>query len=595
MKTGFNTLKLETSLFFVVLLFQPIMAEALQGVPKYIPEGLPHLEEMDETLAQALNIPVEKVHEAADTLRAMKFYQDSENPDKYYILATFKAISDQPAASVIINTRRLKQIDKIYEADEDFFGSEIGELTALRVGLAKLTKKLATGKKKGKPLTKAEIEYYKNLKAELKKQIDDIAESRKDTTSALTQIEKEVYYKRMIRYYGRAGVPISRELLEKQDKTTTEALSKRNAVLELGNTGNFTLNAQAKLSSGENTAMRIYAYMRKFKKLSKVTFSMLPIKQIQWESLAELGTDGKVEGIPIYRNIKGGGNLAGTTLNADLTAGGASAFAMFPSPVILPIAPKAYVPMKVPEFTATISCNFKHWAEAKLRSDKISMGWLYNGDLYQDFFDKSDGNYQCDVKFQGGSGDKELKEKREVAVEKAVNLLKDRLQTTFLNRVNSSQEEIERLKKTQHLSVSSSHNVAFWGYGWHTTRQQMESVAELTINETISYKTNEPILMDLPTSICVAYDKKEEAYYSCNIKERRKAKPLNEATRKLYGDCEEEDLSSEECRKEREENAAVDEDTGRVMDDFGSDDLSLDSGEDNLNSDIGSDLGLDDF
>ncbi|RKZ52112.1 MAG: hypothetical protein DRR08_28635 [Candidatus Parabeggiatoa sp. nov. 2] len=581
MSTGFNTLKFLTApLFFVLLVFQPLMAGSLQGVPKYIPEGLPHIEEMDESLALALKIPVEKVHEAADTLRAMKFYQDSVNTDKYYVLATFKAVSDEPAASVIVNTRRLDHIDKIYEVDEEFFGSEIGELTALRVGLVKLTKKLAKVQEKGKRLSEAEIDYHQKLKAELRKQIDDVALSRKDITSALTNIEKEVYYKRMVRYYGRVGVPISRELLEKQDNATTNALSKRNAALELGNTGNFTLNAQAKISSGETTAIRIYAYMRKLRKLSRVTFSMLPLKRIQWESLAELGSDAKVVGIPIYRNLKGGGNLAGVTLNADLTAGGASAFGMFPSPVILPIVPKAYVPMKVPPFTATIICNFEQWTKARLRSDKISMGWLYNGDLCQDFFDKSDGNYECNVKFVGGSGDKALKELREVAVQKAVNLLKDRLQTTFFNRVNASQQELTRLKRAHQLSVSSSHNVAFGGYGWHTTRQNMESFAKMKIKETITYDTNEPILIDLPTSICVAYDKKEEAYYSCNIKERKKAKPLNEATRKLYEGCKEDDMSSKECRKEREKTAEVDEDTGRVMDDFGDDEVSLDTGGD---------------
>jgi hypothetical protein len=255
---------------------------------------------------------------------------------------------------------------------------------------------------------------------------------------------------------------------------------------------------------------------------------------------------------------------------------------MFPSPVILPIAPKAYVPMKVPPLTATITCNFEQWTKARLRSDKISMGWLFNGDLYQDFFDKSDGNYECNVKFVGGSGDKKLKEKREIAVQKAVNLLKDRLQTTFFNRVNASQEELTSLKNTHQLSVSSSHNVAFGGYAWHTTRQQMDSFAKMNIKETITYDTNEPILMDLPTSICVVYDMKEKAYYSCNIKERKKAKPLNEAARKLYETCKEDDMSSKECRKDRKKTANVDEDTGHVMDDVSDEDLNLDL---NLDSD----------
>jgi len=39
-------------------------------------------------------------------------------------------------------------------------------------------------------------------------------------------------------------------------------------------------------------------------------------------------------------------------------------------------------------------------------------------------------------------------------------------------------------------------------------------------------------------------------------------------------------MSSKECRKEREKTAEVDEDTGRVMDDFGDDEVSLDTGGD---------------
>ncbi|RKZ75004.1 MAG: hypothetical protein DRR19_29660 [Candidatus Parabeggiatoa sp. nov. 1] len=567
-----------TKAIFLLILF--LSPSVFGGVPSSIPDSLPCIDKLStDGLSDSINIPKDEIDKAIAYLMSIQVYPDSGNKQsqqcdpkkdklRYYYLPIFRQVKGM-AASLIINERRLRYSEKLEKAQEAMELADTGEMEGLKKLRRKLQKLYFSVKKKEKqqPID-AERKLYQELRTELQSKIDALKKQYGEAKTQLTISELEGHLRKIARYFGRVGVPISRTEILEPDK-----LSKKLTKVEMGNTGIFTLNAAAYFLEEEVKALKIYLRMRKHFKLPSVSLVKLPVETIEWIPVAELGKDADVEGVPIYRDLKGGGNFGGATINADLTMQGAGAFSITPSPVILPVYAKANVAVKHPRFEASIKCNFENWSKANFRSDVINGAIIYNDDLFQNFVSEKGATNVCKVTIKGGSG---RKGSQSAILQKAAFDLKKQLQDSFFERVRLDEQELNRLKEAHLADVRAHRNASGPGFYWHTSSQKLESVSKFKYEDEIIFDGNESMEMDLNTQLCVAFNQKTKAYHACNIKEQAEAKPLRQSAEKLYEECDDDDLSREECRHNRKENAPVNPTTGNVDDSFDQDDLGDD-------------------
>jgi len=619
MKSGFNTLKFPTSLFFVVLVFQPIMAGKLQGVPKfrfllylslvfflntpfysyavptYEAKVLPCVEKLnDKALINRLGGDVKKFEDAYKVLSQMQFVGDDRNPpfdnkdqlcDKkarlFYYIPVFVAAPQKHAASLIINERRIKYARLLEDAYEAFYNVSGRELEALTKKQMEATNWMALPN-----LTEAQQKYVKTLMTEIEKTLTAIEEKRK---AGLSYLQKLAYDK-IIRYYGKVGVTERHLQLEskligvnlsfnalkdgnktKEDKAHAATLNYLENAVERGNTGNLTINIVAMAHPKEQDAIVLYQHLMTHLQNGPTQITYLPAKQIQWVPLAELAKDGDVIGVPVFRHLAGGGSFGGGALTADLTLGGAENLqkienANYSKPVILPIAPKAKVLVRGPALKGKIDCQFKTFADAKLRSDVKDGAVIYNNDLFENItYSKKGGfgdkNSPCKITITGGMDNATDRDLVKYLMD---DLVKTQLIGRYFTKVEANEKMVNDLVKKHKLAVARAQEegrnrptqrvvrrsrTSFLGglfsrsstrvsyvrpFYWHTTSNKLKALSEEGFHLEINFNPNRWIDVDLNANVCVYYNIQDKAFQPCkDLKQIDESKTLSAAVNEI--------------------------------------------------------------
>jgi len=521
---------------------------------------------LEPSLARTLGVDQKVLEKAHETLQGLNFHRDHQSTNLYFVIPVFVATPSQHAASLVINQDRIENAVKLYEAWAKYLGASLEQVETLSQLANRLMKVAYSIEHLDEiQLTKGERDLYKGLYEDVEKKLATI-DKTDNKRLKISDYAKQIYLQKIALYLGSVGITnlsVDKLLNSKDKRGRLETTAKLMNEVEKGNTGNFVINVRAILPKEEREALTLYQKMRIHFRLGEIKFSFLPVKVIEWKSLAELAKDADVQGVPVYRNLEGGGSFRGSALSADLSLGGAKAFkkiktAKLGDAIILPIYPTTQITMKVPPFKASVTCHFKNWAEAKLRSDVKDGAVIYNDDLFEDLTTTEKAAFgkdkPCLIDVEGGTG-----AGVSLALQQNLFKIQERLIGKYFNRIKADEEMLKKLKE-EHKATVKAHrveeqrnrggtlevrDVSFFGlfrtrriswtprFYWHTTSQKLEALSEVDFDYEINYEANEMINLDLDVNVCVYYDKDTEAFKACkNAEQLEQAKPLAEVVAK---------------------------------------------------------------
>lgn len=537
-----------------VIILHLLLGSLAYGIPKYGTTNLP----VDKRMA------TEENREMLNFLASFTVYPDTEDSRLFYYLPVFKMVSGR-AATVNTNDEAIGRRGKIEKLSEDSFGMNNVFITSLSSQYSSIMGKAEQLSKKGR-LTRDELQVVKSLH-EMARRI------KNEYDKELRKVEN-VYYSsaalnRMADLLGFSGFALSLNEL-KDAKQRARALSR----LSMSNGGLFTANVYATVENKAPSFLSQYHQARAKLGLPQVKVVRLPIENITWHSLTEtvMDSEGKEHrGIPLYRNIKGGGNFKGATINIDLTLDGAKKFV-----VILPVVAKGYILQKYPPFKATLKCDFTTGWTMKGRSDVIDGMIIYDNDVYNRMVakDVAETGKPCSLKFEGGGH--QSRAKVEAAHRKALEEMQKKLADIFINRTelarkqkeayfNGVMQDVQRNRRQGGdngwggvFGVFVSHGwfgglIAGFGQAsnihWHTHVEDIKMLSKLKWEQEIIEDGNSYVEVELPGRLCVAFNPQRDMYIACSDEEMRNAVSSEEA----YGIA----TNSDECSGANEQNNPV--------------------------------------
>lgn len=498
----------------------------------------------------------------------LSIYKDSIDPNQYYYMPRLRPESTRVAASLIVAPGALDarehlrdeiEINKGYKSlPTTGYYSEVKSLSILEQGLNITRKKLENCAHEDEERLQNKIEYYKR---EIQRIKDETRKQRKLATAM---------------HLGLAGIGLNPGDLDDEEKysQTLKTLSNSSA-------GVFTIQLTAKLYQDEVNAIQHYRKWLDRQGLPKPKLSCLPIiGSLSWEPLAELvqadpqdKNNKKLvpDGTPIFRNLRGGGNLDLATVNADLSYQGALALYTRTAPVMLPIQAKALVLRKFEPLVAHLKCHFKTGWHFHGRTDVKDGALIFSNDIYQNVVATAEAHQgePCVLTITGGSGEKETR----LALEKSMMIVQERLMKGYEERLMLSEmqktayfEEMKRSVEAQRQRIQNQRQSSSWitsivsfgsgsfagifpvveyvsrsflGSGsqffWHTDVRHIDDTTEMAFEQKIVLDANERIEESIPAGICVVSND-HFGYVSCTHEQYLEATTLRMEAQKIISE-----------------------------------------------------------
>lgn len=517
-------------------------------------------------------------------IASLTVYQDHADPNQYYYLPPLRAV-EGIAATKTLMTRRLESLGELNRIDSDVYSAATRPYYAAQTRYNRLADRRATLADPNSDEYRIVTEMMQAAKAEF-----EAITARADQGDGL--VPGAVLNARNERFAfvaGSTGISI-----DGIDFATASGRAKAASRVGRSQGALMTTNIFGGLTGEEKEHIRKYRTLRAESNLPSIKISLLPVENVTWGSLTEtlLGREGNSEdAAPIYRQIKGGGNLVGATVSMDFTVDGAEGLATNAGPVILPIYAQSELLQKYPALTAELKCEFTTGFTLKGRTDVRDGLVVYDNDITTKLVakDVASTNQPCVLKIEGGSGD----EAQFVALQAAMQSIKDRLTGLFLERSNlaagqkkdywdSVQKDIESNRRNDggddcgggirgficrnetDITLSSLAARAS-NFHWHTNIQDIEFLSQLKWEEKIVLDPSRRVRLDLPTNICVAYNPRLDGYTQCSDAEMLLAGTLSEQGRAALGSeiCDGAS-SAVECGELRAAGAPVNPSTGNV-------------------------------
>jgi hypothetical protein len=517
-------------------------------------------------------------------LPSLALHQDSVDPNHYYYVPVFRAVANQRSASVLVNRSQISRADSVDRILSTLHGNSANELKQLSDQYLTATQRLAT--------LKASEESFRStlqfVAADLKKRRDAVIAEANSVAAPIPPSIKKEEIERLTEVLGSAGITEVGDL-----STGAESRGAAAGKLNRSNGGLFTANIYAGFYADQVILIKQYHEARAKLNLPDVIISKLPVESITWDSLAETvihpNGSSSTAGIPMIRNIQGGGNYEGATINMDLTVDGARAFASAPPPIVLPVFAKARSLQQYPPFKAHLSCDFHEGWKVQGRADVRDGLVIYNNDITNNMvaINESSTDKPCTLKFEGGGGSPE----REAGYRKSLESVLSRLEDIHLSRSNLAladkrnyfQSVQNDIQANRHSGANDSGGGLFggflnfctggWGgfafglfshastFYWHTDIQNVESISKLHFEEDIVDAGNTSVSTDIATNICLAYNPDKNMYLACAREEENVGLPVQDA---LHATGCGSAPSTEACANDRKVNAPRNPTTGNI-------------------------------
>lgn len=515
-------------------------------------------------------------------LPKLTVYQDSLDPNQYYYLPPFRAVSGV-AGSAIVNDKQIERSDEV----ESSFKTLYGDLAKKEFATLQ-SQYLAVMGKISQTNDPRLLDNLQKVAATIKAAYDEARARAEDYSKIIPAGLKKSQLEYISAVLSQAGFAVT-------DTDSLADINTKTSQLNRSNGGMFTVNVFGGFRGNEGQLMQKFHVARAAKGLPKIKVSLIPAENFTWKPLAETiinpeGTQG--EGIPIFRNIKGGGNFVGATINGDLTLDGARKFKTPLEPTVLPIFAEASLIQKYPTFTADLSCYFKTGWSVKGRTDVRDGLIIYNNDITTNLVadDISDnGDKPCTVKFEGGGGNAS----REDAYRRSLEIVQQRIVDLYWTRSNMAHQEkvdyfnavMADVQANRHTGandgwagVATSYFTGGWGgvfvgaasqasrFYWHTNKQNVTSTSSFTWNQRIVEDGNTKVSLPMPVKICVGYSPAAKGYVACSEAEEVTATNVTEAANKAASSPECAGTSTTaECAASIENNRPVNPDSGIVL------------------------------
>ncbi len=545
------------------------------AVPNYLSTTLP----IETTMFSDSNLK-----DVLEFLPTLTVYQDSENPNQYYYLPPFRAV-DGIAASAITNDAQIARFDKIDNIQNDLYTASNKEWFALQAQYLSIKTRLNSLK----PADEFMRPALESLALQIKTDYDAATLRASQATAEVPIGIVNAANKRISQLLAAGGFTMSDSSSLNEQLTLLGRFSRSNG-------GVFTTNIFAGFYGNEAAVVKKYHEARAIRGLPRVNISLISVESFEWGSLAETVTksDGsETAGVPLFRSINGGGNLTGSTVNADLTIDGARKFQNALPPIILPIYAKATLIQKYPSFKARLKCDFTTGWTVEGRADVKDGLVIYNNDITTSMVakDVSSTKKPCSVTFDGGGAPSSAI--REAAYRESLLRVQDKLTDLYLTRTNLAQAEktayfngiTQDIQNNRHTGANNgwsesiqSYVMGGWtglavstfsqasNFYWHTNIQQVKNLSNLKWEEEITDNSNSNLQISLPMQICLAYNPAKKAYVSCAKDELLNSDNVTRASEKAKASVEcQATTTSAECGNARAQSAAVNPVTGNIL------------------------------
>ncbi len=543
------------------------------AVPNYqstslVPEDWMH---QDESLKETLAF-----------LPKLTVYQDSKDPLQYYYLPPFRAVSGV-AGTATVNDKQIERSDEVESAVKFLYGD-----LAKKEFVTLQAQYLAVMGKISQTTDPKLLEVLQKVAATIKASYDLAKANAESYSKIIPEGLKKSQLEYISMVLSQAGFAVTATDNLGEINTKTSQLNKSNG-------GMFTVNVFGGFRGGEAELIQKFHAARASKGLPKLKISIIPAENFVWKPLAETvinpeGTQG--EGIPIFRNIKGGGNFVGATVNADFSLDGARKFKTPLEPINLPIYAEATLLQKYPTFTATLDCNFKTGWSVKGRTDVKDGLIVYNNDITTNMLAEdisSNGDKPCTLAFEGGGGNAT----REDAYRKSLEVLQSKIADLFVTRSNMAHDEkvayfnavMADIQANRHngandgwSNVATSYLTGGWGgvfvgiasqasrFYWHTNKQNVTSTSAFSWSQKIVEDGNSKVNLPLAPRICVGYSPAAKGYVACSEAEEATATNVTDASNKAVNSPECAGTSTTaECGQAIEDGRPVNPGSGIVL------------------------------
>ncbi len=528
---------------------------------------------------------------AIEPIATVGFYTDATDANSVFYIPPIIPVSGI-AGTLNVNSAQLKRADRLNQLKTEFFGDEVStvkdlqkQISQTRVTYNSLSEKLAALPSDQEFLRGKMQAILQNLKTEM----DTLATQINSKSAAIPGALREIYAEQFEFVLGSANV--SAEGLD-----LTKAFDQGKAVGRINASygGLFTINMVAGLSPEQ------YAAIRKYKDLRlaagrPITFAMLPVQTVDWLKLTETVSDGESGGVPLFRDVRGGGNLQGMTVNLDLTLDAASSLSVAPPPFIVPVGTSTKLLQTLPPFKAKLDCVIKNGWFYKGRTDVRDGLIIYNNDITQNVVsdvisDVGSTEAPCKLSYIGGGDPSQAV--REAAIRKATDEVMSRLQNLGIERSNLALAERQRfadgvqadIAANRHTGANKGWSSAIGGYlsggwaglafgafsqasnfYWHTDIRNIKMTDTIEFHTEIAEEGNAQVKLDLPMQVCLAWQPEVKAYERCTLEQTLKATSLTEAARgaRKSPECEGAE-TSEACGQARNDSAPRNPETGTI-------------------------------
>jgi hypothetical protein len=556
-------LKIYRKLVILTPLF--LLPNLVLGLPQYETTTLPFPDKMDP-----------EDEEMAIFIAFFSVYQDHADKNQYYYVPEFKARNYQEgSAKPFIHKEQVSlypALKKVIKKRFNLATEEVIGITAELSELRHLQKQAVQNGETEKASAFAEL--IKNAETRQKK----LATRAKEYNQLLPNGVKEALNIYALELLALGGIEVT---FKQNDLSAKVAKPIMSVLKKLGKSygGYFAINIYGELTKEQANYLRKY----KQKYFPHIKLSALPITELDLDSLTELqfDSDGKAvitNGISIFRKFKGEGDFRGATLNFDLTVAGASSFATNPSPFIVPVEIIGTFKQKAKPFEARLQCDFSTGWNVKGRADIRDGLVIYNNDLTNEMIahDTSEGGCKLDL-IKGDRRSAEVVAMKTLEKElMAYQMKKTRLsiddKMAYFNAVqkdiqsNRHKKANDGLSRIYQVFLDSGFGPASFihvvdrlsNFYWHTNIQDIEVLSKFKLDKHIKMDGHETLKLPLPTAICLAYNRKIQAYKPCTEEHRRQAKPLNEAVRKASDSYLCRNADAVECGEKRAEEAPAD-------------------------------------
>ncbi len=505
----------------------------------------------------------------------LQVYQDAEDQNKYYYIPPFHFKQyREGASSMTLNKANIQNyafaataLKTLNTLRQTYIKEELDRLTK------NIEKEEAKVEKVNEALTLAEQEYDAAL-ASGNKELIEVRKARIDRhltnlTEANLKLEKaqlkydeaktavqenkfllppgmgRSFFQTAIHHIALTGAKLD---ISSGDEPVLVEKTINSKLGEIGGGDGGFISANAYGGFTRKQREAISTYRTKF--FPQVKVALLPLEKLSFSPLAEWQKDPNREkhaSTAMLSSIQGSGDYLGITITMNMTIIGSAGLAANLGPFIPPIGIKGTLKEKIHPVSATLKCDFTSGYDITGRTDVRDGAIIYDNDITTTLVGKDigDGGCKLDVK-SGDVGSAHIKGLQEIEkVFQNIGLTRTTLakdeKEAYLKKVQDDVANNRRSSGSRYGGIFSAlTNLGFGGivipllqhaadFHWHTNIQDVHKLSTLKFTRSIQLNGHEIVEREMPTDLCLIYNKAVNGYDRCSPKEENAALTMSKS------------------------------------------------------------------